>query len=269
MLERGVHVLQAFRPDGKPATLGALTARTGLPKPTVYRLAEELVELGLLERLPIGYRPGLALFELGELVPAKVDLSASALPFMQDLYEATHETVHLGIRDNLDVVYAEKIRGHGGVDVPSRVGGRLPLTSTGVGKALLAFSGPSVIEAVLSRPLRRLTEFSIKDRDRLLRELTAIRRVRMAVDREEAALGVSCIAVPIIVNSQAVAALSLTLPSSRMNAAGLEPTLRAVSLAFARDLSGKTAYLQDGLSQAGHPSDRCPQGGEPLAEQVQ
>ena len=42
MLERGVHVLQAFRPDGKPATLGALTARTGLPKPTVYRLAEEL-----------------------------------------------------------------------------------------------------------------------------------------------------------------------------------------------------------------------------------
>ena len=120
----------------------------------MYRLAEELVEFGLLERQPVGYRPGIALFELGELAPAKVDLREAALPFMQDLYEATHETVHLGIRDGLDVIYAEKIRGHGGVDVPSRVGGRLPLSSTGVGKALLAHAEPEVVEAVLSRPLR-------------------------------------------------------------------------------------------------------------------
>src|SRR5438132_1368958 len=108
MLERGIHVLQAFRPDGTTLTLSALIRRTGLPKSTVYRLAEDLVDLGLLERQRYGYRPGLGLFELGELVATKADLRETALPFLQDLYEATHETIHLGVRDGLDVVYAEK-----------------------------------------------------------------------------------------------------------------------------------------------------------------
>ena len=62
MLERGVHVLQAFRPHGGTLTLPVLVERTGLPKPTVHRLAEALVGLGLLERQPVGYRPGLGLF---------------------------------------------------------------------------------------------------------------------------------------------------------------------------------------------------------------
>ena len=237
MLERGVHVLQAFRPHGGTLTLPVLVERTGLPKPTVHRLAEALVELGLLERQPVGYRPGLGLFELGELVPAKVDLREAALPFMQDLYEATHETVHLGVRDGLDVVYAEKIRGHAGVDVPSRVGGRLPLSSTGVGKALLAHAAPEILDAVLARPLRRMTEHSITDRARLGEELAEIRRTGLAYDREEARLGVSCIAAPVLVRGEAVAALSLTLPADRLTRAGLAPAMRAVSLALARALS--------------------------------
>jgi DNA-binding IclR family transcriptional regulator len=237
MLERGVQVLQAFRPDGRTLTLPALVTRTGLPKPTVYRLARTLVELGLLERRPLGYRPGIGLFELGELAPAKSGLREVALPYMQDLYEATHETVHLGVRDGLDVVYAEKIRGHGGVSVPSRVGGRLPLSSTGIGKALLAYAEPEVVQAVLSRPLRRLTEHSITDAALLAEELHEIRRVGLAYDREEAALGVSCIAAPVSVAGTAVAALSLTVPTERLNPAGLAPVMLAVSRALSRALS--------------------------------
>lgn len=238
MLERGVLVLQAFRPDGGTLTLPVLVQRTGLPKPTVHRLADELVELGLLDRRPVGYRPGLGLFELGELVPAKVDLRETALPFMQDLYEATHETVHLGVRDGLDIVYAEKIRGHGGVEVPSRVGGRLPLSSTGVGKALLAFAGSEIVDAVLTRPLRRLTDQSISDPGVLAAELRRIKQTGLAFDHEEAALGVSCIAAPIVVGGYAEAALSITLPAERARVAGLAPTVRAMSLALARALSG-------------------------------
>lgn len=237
MLERGVQVLQAFRPHGGALTLPALVERTGLPKPTVHRLAEALVGLGLLERLSIGYRPGLGLFELGELVPVKVDLREAALPFMQDLYEATHETVHLGVRDDLDVVYAEKIRGHGGVDVPSRVGGRLPLSSTGVGKALLAHAETDVVAAVLSRPLRGLTEHSVTDPDRLAAELTEIRRTGLAYDREEATLGVGCVAAPVLVHGRGVAALSITLPAERITTAGLAPAVLAVSRALGRSLA--------------------------------
>jgi DNA-binding IclR family transcriptional regulator len=236
MLERGVHILQAFRPDGGTLTLTTLVQRTGLPKPTVHRLADTLVGLGLLERQRTGYRPGIGLFEIGELAAAKADLREVALPFMQDLYEAAHETVHLGIRDGLDVVYAEKIRGHGGVDVPSRVGGRLPLSSTGVGKALLAHAEPDVVHAVLSRPLRRLTEHSPTDATRLLAELAEIRRTGLAYDREEAALGVSCIAAPLLVRGRAVAAISMTMAADRIHSAGAAPAVRAVSLALSRAL---------------------------------
>ncbi|WP_433527559.1 IclR family transcriptional regulator [Nocardia pseudovaccinii] len=148
MLERGVRILRAFHPHGGTLTLSVLVERTGLPKPTVHRLTQSLVAIGLLERQPVGYRLGIALFELGELVSAKVDLREVALPYLQDLYGATRQTVHLGVRNGLDVVYAEKIRGHGAVAVPSRGGGRLPLSSTSVGKALLAFAPPEVLEAV-------------------------------------------------------------------------------------------------------------------------
>ena len=241
MLDRGVQVLHAFRPRGGTLTLTELVERTGLPKPTVYRLAEALVDLGLLERQPVGYRPGLGLFELGELVSAKTDLRETALPFMQDLYEATHETVHLAVREGLDVVYAEKIRGHGGVDTPSRVGGRLPLSSTGVGKALLAHAEPAVVEGVLSRPLRRLTAHSITDPAKLAAELAEIRRTGVAYDREEAALGVGCVAAPVVVRGLAVAALSLSLPAGRIGEAGPAKAIRLASLTLARILAGRNA----------------------------
>lgn len=239
MLERGVQILQAFRPDGGTLMLPVLVARTGLPKPTVHRLADELVELGLLERQPRGYRLGLGLFELGEMVATKADLRETALPFLQDLYEATHETVHLGVRDELDVLYAEKIRGHKGVDVPSRIGGRLPLSSTGVGKALLAFADSTVIDAVLSRPLRRLTAHSVTDPAVLAEELASIRRDRLALDHEEAAVGVSCIASPVIVADRAVAAVSLALPSADLDVSRFGPAIRAVCLALGRVLQEK------------------------------
>jgi DNA-binding IclR family transcriptional regulator len=203
----------------------------------VYRLAEELVELGLLDRQRHGWSPALALFELGELVPVKLRLRETALPFMQDLYEATHETVHLGVRDGLDVVYAEKIRGHAGVNVASRVGGRLPLSCTGVGKALLAYAGPEVIDAVLNRPLRRLTPHSITDAAVLADEVARIRAAGLAYDREEATLGVSCVASPVLVRGEAVAALSISVPSEQWQPARLAPAVRTVSLALSRLLS--------------------------------
>jgi len=236
-LERGIQMLQAFRPSGGELRLTDLARRTGLPKSTVHRLAEQLVGMSLLERTEEGYTLGLALFELGELVPVKMRLREAALPYMEDLYEATHETVHLGIRDRLDVIYAEKIRGHSAVDVPSRVGGRLPLTCTGVGKTLLAFSDPELVTEVLRRPLRRLTEYSISDPDVLQAELAKIRNAGFGYDRQEASLGVSCVAAPVLVRAEVVAAISIAVPSRRLQSSRLVPAVRTASLALSRLLS--------------------------------
>lgn len=236
MLERGVQVLQAFRPSGGSLTLPELVTRTGLPRATAYRLAQNLVDLGLLEHGDRGYVPGLGLFELGELVGARRQLREAALPFMEDIYEATHQTINLGVRDELDVVYAERIRGHHAVDVPSSMGGRLPLSCTAVGKALLAYAPPEVIDAVLDRPLRVLTPRSVQDSRTLQCQLAQVRRTGFAIEREEARAGVACAAAPVIVKGIAVAALSITARIGDFEPGSYGLLLRGVSLGLARTL---------------------------------
>ena len=236
MLERGIHILQSFRPTGQPQTLSEIARRTDLPKSTTHRLVDSLVAQDLLDRTPDGLVLGRAVFELGELVPIKMRLREAALPFMEDLYEATHETIHLGVRDDLDVLYVEKIRGHSGVDVPSRPGGRLPLSSTGVGKTLLAFSRDDVVAQVVGRPLRRLTEHSITDPKVLEGELAQIRAAGVGYDHEEASIGVSCVAAPVIVHGEPIAALSITVPTSHLQPARLAPAVKTAALGLARRL---------------------------------
>lgn len=112
VLGKAVTILRAFRPDDHAVPLATLVARTGLHKATVHRLAGELVANRLLDRVEGGYRLSGGLFELGMLASLERSLLEMAMPFLQDLYERTHETVHLGVRDGHDVVYIAKIGGH-------------------------------------------------------------------------------------------------------------------------------------------------------------
>ncbi|MFF4316328.1 IclR family transcriptional regulator [Streptomyces sp. 900105755] len=238
MLDKAVALLDCFRPEGGAFRLTELAARSKLPKTTVFRLCADLVRLGLLERDADTYRLGGALFELGSLVPRRHDLREAALPFLQDLFEATHETVHLGVREGHEVVYVERIHGHDALRLPSRIGGRLPLTCTGVGKALLAFSGAELVEEVLAAPLPRLTPHSITDPGRLRTAVEQAQVAGLAYEEEEAAPGVSCIAAPVFAGSTAVAALSVAVPCGRFRPAQLAPAVRTAALGLSRALRG-------------------------------
>ncbi len=237
MLEKVMLILQTFRTASGPQRLADIARSTHLPKSTVHRLIQPLLDLNLLQRVEGGFALGLVLFELGELVPVKSQLRQAALPFMQDLFAATHQTVHLGVRDGCDVVYAEKIHGHGGVDLPSRIGGRLPLTCTGIGKALLAFALPDVVDEVLGQPLRRLTPHSITDLDLLKDEVSRVQTAGVAYDREEAAVGGCCVAAPVLVNGVAIAALSVSVPVAQFHPARLGPAVRTAALGLSRKLN--------------------------------
>ena len=80
------------------------------------------------------------LWEVGLRSPLATRMRELALPIMADLYESTRENIHLAVRDGADALYVEKLTGHRAVPVISRIGGRLPLHATGVGKALLAWA---------------------------------------------------------------------------------------------------------------------------------
>ncbi|WP_345471849.1 IclR family transcriptional regulator [Actinoallomurus oryzae] len=240
MLDKAVAILDCYPPDGGTFRLTEIASRTGLAKTTAFRLCSDLVRLGLLDRDRDGYRLGGKLFELGSLVPRRFHLREAALPFLQDLFEATHETVHLGIREGHEVVYVERIHGHRALALPSRIGGRLPLTCTGVGKALLAFSGDELAEEVLVRPLPRLTPHSVTDPARLRTAIEQIQVSGLAYEEQEAALGVCCIASPVFDGPTAVAALSVALPCARFRPAQLAPAVRTAALGLSRALRSGT-----------------------------
>lgn len=236
MLDKAVTVLDCYQPDGGTFRLTEIASRTGLAKTTAFRLCSDLVRLGLLDRDGDSYRLGGKLFELGSLVPRRLHLREAALPFLQDLFEATHETVHLGIRDGQEVAYVERIHGHQALSLPSRIGGRLPLTCTGVGKALLAFSGEELIEEVLAGPLPQLTPHSVTDPARLRTAIEKVQVSGLAYEEQESAVGVCCIASPVFEGSTAVAALSVAVPRDRFRAAQLAPAVRTAALGLSRAL---------------------------------
>jgi len=201
----------------------------------------ELAKWALVEVVPGGFRLGMALFELGQLAPGQRGLREVAAPFLTDLFEATRQTVHLAVRDRDEVVYVQKIDGRRGPAMPSRVGGRMPTYCTGVGKALLAFSPPDDIAAVLGKDLHRRTARTVVAPGLLVSELARVRAQGVAVEHEESTIGVVCVAAPILAPAgNAVAAVSVTGWASDMDPLRYAPAVRAAALGVARAMGFNT-----------------------------
>ena len=164
-----------------------------------------MASLGALEQLQDGqFRLGMKLFEYGQLALYQRGLRESASSSLADLSNATHQTAHLAVLDDCDVVYLDIISPSPAPRLRSRIGGRLPATVTGVGKAILAFEPEEVIQEVIARGLPRLTTNSITDETRLRAELEKVRQTGLAFDNQEQAVGTSCCAAPIFGIHQAV-----------------------------------------------------------------
>ncbi|MFF4546549.1 IclR family transcriptional regulator [Streptomyces sp. NPDC001435] len=240
VLARALSILDAFAPDDTAVSASELGRRTGLAKSTVHRLAGELCRLGLLEQTPRGLRLGLHLFELGQLVPRQRDLREAALPLMEDLREVTHATVHLAVREGVEVVYIEILGGKAHPGLPSRVGGRMPAHATGVGKAILAFSPPEVAAERIRAGLPPCSPFTIVAPGALLRELENVRRTGVAYDREESGVGTVCVAAPVLgADGLPIAALSVTGRSSQLDIERMGPAVRTAALALGRQLTAR------------------------------
>jgi len=231
-------LLDAFSPAAPEQSLNQLAAGTGLPLSTTYRLASALVDWGGLERVEGGgYRVGLRLWEIGLLATRGTTVRDVAQPFMQDLYDATRENVHLAVRDGTEALYIERITGRGAVRVLSRRGGRLPLHATGVGKVLLAHASRDLLDQVLAAGLKRYTAHTIATPARLLRELAGVRRTGLALSREEMSLGRLSVAAPVFdAADEVVAAMSIVMRSTRADLRRLAPAVRTAAIGTSREL---------------------------------
>ncbi|OEU90470.1 IclR family transcriptional regulator [Streptomyces abyssalis] len=239
---RMLAILDAFDFEHPRLSLSELARRADLSLPTTHRLVGELTSWRGLEREDDGkYRVGLHLLELGLLSGVHTRLRDVAMPFMQELYEATRENVHLAVRDGDKALYVEKLTGHRSVPIISRTGGRLPLHTTGVGKALLAWASPAVIDSHLGRQLSRPTRYSIREPGRLRRDLRRTRRRGFATTREEMTLGSCSVASPVLVDDEPVAAVGVVVRSSSLELDRLAPPV----LAAARGIGARLAEAGD------------------------
>lgn len=230
-------ILEAFTAADGELSLSDLVQRTGVAKATVYRIAQELLRWGVLERAGTRYRLGLRLFEMGLLVPRQRILREAALPYMEDLLVATQETIHLGVHEGIEVLYLEKIIMHRGLSAQSRVAGRLPLYSTATGKVIMAFSAPRLYEEVVRAGLAPLTRHTITSPALLADQLARVHTNGVATECEETLLGYASLAVPVLGRSGALAgALSITAPTRRMNVPKMSGLLRVASAGITRNL---------------------------------
>ncbi|NKQ51720.1 IclR family transcriptional regulator [Amycolatopsis sp. K13G38] len=209
-------ILEAFGPDDEHLSLSELARRSGVAKASVHRLAQELLRWGVLERRGSDYWLGMRLFEIGQRVPRQRILRDAARPYMEDLYHATGETVHLAVLDGLEVLYLEKVSGHRQVTKPSRVAGRMPLHCTATGKVLLAFGSRALVDEVVSAPLERVTSRTVATPGLLLQELARARELGHAAEHEQTRVGYLSVAVPLLGSTgTTMGALSVTAPLVR------------------------------------------------------
>ncbi|WP_069816302.1 IclR family transcriptional regulator [Streptomyces sp. TP-A0874] len=232
-------VLGAFDQRHPALTLTEISTRARLPLATAHRLVATLTDWGALEREESGaYTIGLRLWEVAALAPRGFGLRQVALPFLEDLYEATHENVQLAVRDGREVVYIERISGRAAVDVHTRVGARWPLHATGVGLALLAHSDPELQERVCAEELTGFTPYTVTDPTALRRVLAEVRRTGAAVSDRQITDDAISVAAPVRGRrGEVVAAVSVVVPAQEPDRHPLlVPVVRVAALGISRAL---------------------------------
>lgn len=210
VVARALLLLGQFSVATPALTISELSRSTGLPVATVFRLLGELEAGKYVERSPRGrYRLGKRLWEMGLLTPLHSRLRESALPFLLNLQYKTGETVQFAIPDGSAALYIEKLTNEESVPQQSRIGARMPLHATGLGKVMLAFSDPGFQGTILEQPLQAHTPHTLVDASALRRQLKKIQERGYAQSAEEYVIGSMSIAAPIIVGEVVQAAVAL------------------------------------------------------------
>lgn len=242
-ISRAAAVLKLIESDGGNSALNSLVTRSGLHKPTVFRLVRNLERIGLVERVPGSdlYRLGLRCIELGQAYLQQIDFRREARPVLEKLRDAYNETVHLAVLDgHLRVVYLEKLEGTHAIGIMmSAVGRSAPAYCTGLGKALLAPRDDDPAGTLASRgELEYKTPNTICDPDALRAELRLIRQRGYSLDLEEHEPGVRCVAATVErSDGSVVAAISIAGPAQRLSKALLTGELAEATKEAARTIS--------------------------------
>ncbi|AJI22663.1 MULTISPECIES: IclR family transcriptional regulator [Priestia] len=213
-VDRALRILDLFDEHTTELKITDISDQIGLHKSTVHSLLKTLQQRGYIhQNLENGkYGLGMKLFERGNYVIQSLDIRQLAKKYLMDLSAKTGQTTHLVILDGKEGTYIDKVEGPMAVILYSRIGKRIPLHCSAVGKALIAFKEKDELEKILSGyEYTEQTEFTITNEIEFLQELEKVQSQGYAVDNQENEPGVRCIAAPIRNHeNKVIAAISLS-----------------------------------------------------------
>lgn len=243
--EKLFQVIEALADNG-PMGIMDLSSSLGFHKSTTHRLVTSLQFMGYIrqEEESLKYMLSFKFLEIGSKILDQTNVASLIHPSLRKLSEQTGETVHLVRREGTEAVYIDKAESKvGSIRMVSRVGNRVPLYCSGVGKALLAELDDEEVRAVWdASEVKRLTAYTITSFEELMERVEMVRKNGYAIDNEENEEGVRCIAVCLKdYHKEPVYALSISAPVSRMSDERLQELKEAV-LDF-KDSTAKTLGL--------------------------
>ncbi len=232
-----MRVLEAVAAPGGPHRLTDVTAAAAVPKSSTFRILASLAEQGFV-RVDADSRYGVGprLRGLSALVDGGEPASIGRI--LGDLQRATGQTVHLALHSGETITYIRKLEGDQSVQAASRIGMRMPLHSTAIGKSILAHLPEGEVRAVVrAAGLPRRTPQTLTTARQLHAELAAVRTRGFAVDDEENEAGIRCIGAAVLASGGrpvgGVSVTTVTFLATREELESHAPALRAATRALA------------------------------------
>ncbi|KGR77937.1 IclR family transcriptional regulator [Ureibacillus sinduriensis] len=215
---RALTILDLFDDINRELSIKDISLKLDLNKSTVHSLLKTLKEYGYISQNneTNDYSLGWKLYERGHLMVSQMDIRNVARVHLEKLNEKTNQTVHLVTLLGKEAIYIDKIDGHSVLVIYSRIGKRVPLHSSGVGKVLAAFLDDQQLESLLDGYIfEKRTEKTIVSNQRFMEELAQVRERGYALDIEENEPGVICIAMPVYdFSGEVIATVSVSTPTS-------------------------------------------------------
>lgn len=239
-LAKGLAVLRCFGEQRQPMTIARASELTGLSRASVRRCLHTLVRLGYAATEGHAYTLQPSAMALGYAYLSSNSLAVTAQPLLERVTHILGESCSLGVLDGDDVWYVARSETSRIMSVALRVGSRLPLYCTSMGRVLLASRSREQQEAYLDRtPLAARTPHGVTERGALLSILEHVREQGFALVDQELEMGLRSVAVPVFDRAgQVLAAMNIGTQAIRATTEQLHdrylPELHRAALALTR-----------------------------------
>ena len=241
-VDRALQIIETLAEDDEGYRLTDLAIRTGLSPSTVHRLLTTLESRRFVQfdREESKWHIGAQSFVVGSTFLRRRNFAAQALPYLRKLRDQTRETANLAVVDDESIIVISRIESREIMRSLTKVGGRVAMIASGVGKAVLAAYSDDDVTAIIRRlGMPRLTEKSIVRPGELFRELEIVRRQGYAVDDEEARIGLRCVAAVVFNDcNEPFAAISVSGMTDRLTDARV-PEIGAIVREVAAELTAE------------------------------